>query len=186
VKTKIGKIICGVVLGSLFVAGDAFAATQGDLDTDSEGSSDISVTVTEVVQITDIDDITVNPYDHAGAAGISQGDAVCVYTNDPNTSYRVEATGDGGAGSDEFQIESGANAIVYQVYWGDTDTPGDAATELTSGVRNAAVFENATGTYPCAANNGSFRVAMTHNNIMSVPAGTYSGTLTINLIPDDT
>jgi hypothetical protein len=45
---------------ALGLTSPALAATDGDLDTSSEGTSDIQVDIDEVVQITDIDDITVN------------------------------------------------------------------------------------------------------------------------------
>jgi len=189
VKTEIRKYLYGAFLGALLVSSPVLAAEQGTLGETSEGSSDIEVEIQNMIQITDIDDITVE-YGPTGSAGngfpngISTGDDVCIYTNQVDTTYLVTATGDGAGGA--FTIESAAeDTIAYEVFWGDSDDPSAAAVALTSGVENATQFTNATNTFPCVTNNASFRIAMTHSNLMNVPAGVYEGTLTINVVPDD-
>ena len=67
----------------IVMAEAASAASQGTLGATSTGSSNLSVTTTEEIQITDIADITVAPY--VGAAGVDSFGNVCIYTNDEET-----------------------------------------------------------------------------------------------------
>lgn len=160
-----------------------FAATDGSAGATSTGTSDISVTTVENIKITDVADMTtVNPY--VAGTGYDSDDDVCIWTNDPDGQYVVQADGDG-AGS-AFTITDGTDTIAYTVKWSDTTTTGGNQLALTATVENATVQNNASGTYPCPANNANFRVEMTDANILSAQAGTYTGTLTLIVSPDST
>lgn len=157
-------------------------AADGSLGATSTGSSTISVTTTEMAQITNIANITVNPY--GGSGGIAQDDDVCIYSNDAgNTPPRYKVTASGSGAASAFTITNGAQTIAYTVEW--NNATGEGNNNLVTTVQSAA-FSPATNTYPCAANNANFQVLATHNNVMSVPAGTYTGTLTLVIAPDDT
>lgn len=157
----------------------ASAATDGSLDDTSTGTSDISVTITDKAQITGIADITESDY---ASGGLDISDDVCIYTNTATHHYLVTATGDGA--SNAFTIADGSNTIPYTVRWKATAGAG-AAIALTTATISGQIT-GATNTYPCVTDNAAFRIAATHNNIMSVPSGTYTGTLTILITPDPT
>jgi hypothetical protein len=154
-------------------------AGDGSLGTTSTATSNLSVTTTEMVQITNVADYTLNPY--VPAAGIDRTDAVCVYSNDSTTpaGYTVTATGNGTANA--FTITDGSHTIAYTVKWNGAGT-GAGTDSLTTGV--ASSVYTGTNTYPCAADNASYRIQMTNSNILSVPAGTYTGTLTLQIAPN--
>jgi len=179
------SIFALMVLGT--ASSFAYAASDGSLGATSQGTSDISITTTEMAQITNIANISAGSY--SGAAGVDMSDDVCIYTNDAGaTSYKVTATGNytsgGGSGTDFFVYSTTTSStIAYTVSWNNITGAGNTA--LTANTQSAAIT-GANNTYPCPANNANFRVQMTHNNIMSVPAGTYEGTLTLVVAPDNT
>jgi len=167
-------------LAGILAIADVAAATDGPLGATSSGSSALSVTTTEYAQITNIADVTVNPY--TPAAGIDTFDNVCIYTNDDDQEYTITASGSGTASA--FTIVNGSSdTIAYTVFW--NNTTGSGATALTTTVASG-IQTGATNTYPCVTNNASFRVVMTNSAIMSVPADTYTGTLTLLITPDGT
>jgi len=183
-KNKIGLTLLVLVASS----SSSFAAGDGTLGATSTGTSNLSVTTTEMSEITGIADLTEAGY--SGALGVDLNDSVCIYTNDVNTSYKVLATGSftnvGAAGTDFFlkrTTPASAHTIAYTVDWGITAAPG--VISLTSNTLSG-VQTNATGTYPCAGSNANFRVRATHDNLMSKPAGTYTATLTLVISPDNT
>src|SRR5690554_3097796 len=108
----------------------AFAASDGTLGTTSTGTSDITIEVPELVMLTGVADLTLNPY---AGGDVDLSDDVCVYTNDPDGQYLVTLTGDGGAGSDEFSITDGSAEMVYTAYWNDESGTDVNETEATSG-----------------------------------------------------
>ena len=179
------SIFALMVLGT--ASSFAYAASDGSLGASSTGTSDISVTTTEMAQITNMANISAGSY--SGALGVDLNDDVCIYTNDAGaTSYKVTATGNylanGGAGNLFFvKSTTTSSTIAYTVSWNNTTGAGNTA--LTANTQSAAIT-GATNTYPCVTNNANFRVQMTHNDIMSVPAGTYEGTLTLVVVPDNT
>ena len=166
------------------------AAGQGDLGTQSTGTSTISVTTTELVQMTNVGDVSFGNYPGTyGTANtvINKSDDVCIYTNDTNTRYKVTASG-GGSG---YQLVNGGSTIPYQVKWYPTTSEGSPTT-LESGTTNwapgtgtATGFTNATNTWPCSTDNARFEITINQSDLLAVPANSYTGTLTLIVMPDD-
>jgi hypothetical protein len=174
------KILSTLVIALCMTAGVAIAA-DGSVGATSTGTTDLNITVPEFVEVTDILDPLVD-VTYGGSGAVTANDDVCVWTNDSATSYKVTATGDG-AGS-AFTITDGSDTIAYTVSWNDvTGTVGAASLTATT---QSGVQTGASNTYPCPANNANISVSFAENDVLSVQAGAYSGTLTLVLAPDDT
>lgn len=71
------KIALTTAIASSLFAGQAFAATQGSLDSTSTGESVVSLTINEQVQISGVDDIALGAFD--GTNDLTGSTAFCVY-----------------------------------------------------------------------------------------------------------
>jgi len=141
-----------------------------------------------MVQITDMDAVTAN-YPVTGGA-FDSGDEVCVYTNDPNARYKVNADGDGGTacGGVNYCITDGADDIAYTVQWKETAGAGAGDPQAADSTAEGPYDNGATAT-DCSDGTGVnayIRIQMTEANILAVDAGTYTGVLTVIVTPDDT
>jgi hypothetical protein len=94
---RVGKGLAIAAVATL-AAGNAFAATQGDLGPTSEGSLNITLTIDALVQISALDDIALGPY--TGGGNLTGADNLCVYSN--NGGYDITATGNGNGGAFEL------------------------------------------------------------------------------------
>src|SRR5690606_17204771 len=89
----------------------SFAATDGTVGINSEGSTDLNLSIPNLVKITGIADLNFGLYSPPGDAEVD--DDVCVYTNAPSGNYQVTAHGNGT--DDAFTISNGTHVIAYSV-----------------------------------------------------------------------
>jgi spore coat protein U-like protein len=162
----------------LTLSAGAMAATQGTSGATSSGSADITLTIANVIQISNMTDFTFT-YNGAGST-LSVSDPICVYTNVTAGTFDVSATGtrtgDGGAGNG-FIIDDNAvgtaNTIAYTV--------GVNGTPLTAGATAVPVAGADTASATCANTMSSLTIAMAEGDVQAVPAGTYDGTVNITV-----
>ncbi len=184
----IGAFCCVGLVDSAFAASNPANATE----TNSVGSSDLSVTIPTLYKISGIADLTTASY--VGNGALTMNDDVCVYTNLAAGEYRVTLAGSstctGGSclATNIFAIQSDANdqGIVYGAYWNDATTTTGRAQVGTDGSTSASIGVNQTGasaSVTCGGgDNANFSVTMTEANLLAVYAGAYTGTLTITII----
>lgn len=188
-NVKTIKKLLAVATITIACGTSAFAASDGTVGTTSTGSSDLSITIPELIQISNVADLALNPY--TGTGNFSQSDAVCVYSNmTPGASadYHVTVTGGNPPGTQGAGFFVGNattdDSIPFQVYWNDaTNATGEV--ELTHAtVENASDFDvwDQDLSNGCT-NNAQFRVFMTEANILLVNAGTYTNSISILLTP---
>jgi hypothetical protein len=173
------KFLCSVSM-YLGVTSGVALAVDGSVNTTSTGTSGLSVTINEMVQVTDIQDPLLSTT-YGTSGDLDANDDVCVWTNDTGDEYKVTATGSGTASA--FTITDGTETIAYSVYWND-ETGITGRTTLTTNVQTTAAQTGATNTYPCTVNNANLSVNIAQNAILSAQAGTYTGTLTVVLAPN--
>lgn len=158
----------------------AFSATNGSLGTTSTGSSDISVTVPDLVRITGISDRAFGTWN--GSSTMDSNDDVCIYTNKAAATYYITATGSGTGGA--FELDDGSsNVLPYHVYYNDvTGTTGEV--EQTTAIKSAQQSGADTSSQTCGGgNNANYHVRIVNTDLLVVPSGTYTGTLTIVVSP---
>lgn len=179
----IKKIVKGISISlslGLLLSGYAFAATDGTLGATSTGTSDISLTVPELILISGMADVSFGTW--SGSGDLDGNEDVCIYTNKAAGTYVVTATGDGAANA--FTVTDGSNTIAYAVAYNDVSgTTGEAA--LTTNVQSAQQSGADTSSQSCGgSDNANFHVTVTEANLLAAPAGAYSGTLTLVVEPN--
>lgn len=146
---KLKQLLPALAAGSALVSGGAMAATDGSLATGvgatSTGTSVISLTVPDLIRISNLNDIAMAYTAGSGATGT---DDVCVYRNGAG-GYGVtaqssnDAAGVGTTGA--FTLANGASTVTYAVDWA-----GNALTEdtLLSGLTTAETTSTTCGGTP--------------------------------------
>jgi len=174
---KISAITLAAILSS--VTPLAYGASDGSLGATSTGTSVISVTVPNLIKISGMADIAFGTY--SGTGDLNGNEDVCVYTNKASGTYRVTGSGTGGGGA--FTLQSGGNNLAYNVYFNDVaGTTGEAA--LTAGSALNSQSGASTSSQTCGgSNNANFHVEILSTNLLAVPSGAYSGTLTLVVEP---
>jgi len=161
----------------------SIAATQGTLGVSSQGDATLSMDIPQLVRISGIQDINFGNF--SGGADLSQDVDVCVYTNLDGGEYRVRASGSGVDNAFDLERDGTGQEVPYVVYWSDTiGTAGDQIALLTG---QASVVQDGANTASQNCGGGAsanFEVRMTANNLLNVPAGQYSGVLTLTILPE--
>lgn len=169
--------LTAVLVVSVALSATAFAATDGTLGTTSQGTTDISVTVGEMVRISDLEDFAFGSY--AGTGDLDSNDDLCVYRNG-GALYTITATSNEGA----FTVKDGADSIAYSVQFNDqTGTNGEVSLtyNTASGTQSGANTQSAN----CATGGKSANVhiVLTEAAVQAAPPGSYTGTLILTAAP---
>ena len=167
---------------SLFALGmtsaAVMAATQGDLDTTSTGDLLITLDIDSLVRVNNLDDIDLGTF--AGGAGdLTGSDNFCIYRNGAGN-FNITMTGSG-AGS-AFELTDGANTLPFSVSFNNGGA--NAMTASTPLAGQAGAFTANDTCDSGASDNVSVDVTVANGDLASVPAGTYSGTLTMVVAPE--
>ena len=170
------------LLAALFFGSPAMAATQGTPGPTSTGTITINATITPEVNITNLDDITFDATQlrtalNTGATAIGF-DNVCVWSNNPDRSYFITATGDGAGGV--FTLNDGNRILPYSVGWA---TVG-GETILTAGQKSTGFISNATVPDCGGSSSAAINIRITNADIAAMEATTtYTGVLTLLVSP---
>ncbi len=143
----------------------------------SSGDLTASVTISHLMKITSVGDLTA---EYQGNGDLTLQDDVCVYTNDSLGRYKAKLTGDGPG----FTIKKGSDHVDYAAFWNDeAGAKGSSVTsgEPLSGQTGASFSQSCTD--KSGNVNGNFTLAFSKKNLLAVPAGTYTGHLTIEILP---
>ena len=160
------------------------AATDGVVGATSTGTLDINVDVEDLVRISALSDIFIT-FDATGTGDITGSSTACVYRNGAGT-YEVNATGSGAANA--FTIQDAAptpTTVAYTVAW-DDDVSGAAAAGVTSGTPLTGQTGADTVSDSCATGgaNAFVEITIPRASLVAAPAGTYNGTLTLEIAPE--
>ena len=160
----------------------AYAATQGTPGPTSSGTVTINATITPEVSISNLNDITFDTTVLRTALNTGQdsvaGDNVCVWSNNPDRSYFITATGDGAANA--FTLNDGTRTIPYSASWATVG--GEVA--LTAGQKSSKFTSNATGPNCGGSVSAAINITLTNAAIAAMEATTtYAGVLTLLVSP---
>mgnify|MGYP003634057725 CR=1 FL=1 len=173
------------LITGMIASGTLMAATDGTLGATSTGTLDISVDVEDLVRISGLSDILLT-FDATGTGDVVGSSTACVYRNGAGT-YSVNATGDGAASA--FTIQNAAptpTVIGYTVGWDDAVT-GTAIAAVSSGTALTGQTGANTVSDDCSAGGGAnafVEVTVPRTSLVAAPAGTYNGTLTLEVAPE--
>ncbi|MFT7243040.1 MAG: hypothetical protein ACI82A_000382 [Candidatus Azotimanducaceae bacterium] len=130
------KIALTTAIASSLFAGQAFAADQGTLGTDSTGKSVVSLTINDQVQITGVDDIALGAFD--GTNDLTGATAFCVYRSGAGD-YQMTVSADG---KTAFEV---ASATTGDTIGFTTKVDGDADASNGAAIAHAATSGAYTG-----------------------------------------
>jgi spore coat protein U-like protein len=182
------RLVKALVLGmslSVLMNTSAFAASDGSIGTTSTGTSTVSLTIPELIQITGMADFAFGSY--SGTGNFDSNDNVTISGNDDQAGpeYQVTATGSG-AGS-AFTVGRTAPAapaatIAYTVAFNDqTGTAGETGLATTVALTDQTGINDELSD---VAANANIHVVFLQAALRAAPAGTYSGTLTVVVAPE--
>jgi len=135
------------------------------------------------VRINQLNDFAFGTLTANGTTNVSRTDNLCAYTSATTLGYRVTASGSGSSGA--FTLANGGNALAYTVQWSGT-SGATSGVQLTSGTALAAITTS-TANSACllgTGTNATVIVTLPAANVTAVPAGAYSGTLTLTIVPN--
>jgi hypothetical protein len=209
---QVASYTFGLLLGLLTVyAGEASAQTQGTVGETSTGVSNMTLTLPNLVKITDVANLNFNNAGsgtkYSGQGDVEADDAVCIYSNMEKLGgtanrYTVTMTGNGSGSTFKLTCTSGEcltttsggpDLISYQPFWNDEAAPATVTVGSKGGA--SAQLANQTGwnnRHDCtlddsgaSGNNANFRVLIEENDMLDDKRiGTYTGTLTILITPN--
>lgn len=164
---------------TLILAANTAQATDGSLGTTSTGTSDLRVTIADLVRITNVGNLDFGSYSGSGA--LDANDNVCIYRNIPAATYRVTASANEGS----FVVKSGADSIAYSVFWNHaTGTTGETAVSYSSPTATQTGANNTSEDCGGGASlNANFHVHFDASPLQAAPAGIYTGTLVLFVEP---
>lgn len=151
-------------------------ANSGQGKSSGKAKMSVDLTLVDVVQVSEIDNIDLGTYSGADLQG---SDQLCVFRRSGG-SYAVSITGSGAGGS--FVISNGTTDIPIDLTWDDGTGP---AAVLPGGLLPGR-SNSRTGSPSCnngASNNAELAARVDQADILAdgVTAGGYSGTLTLTI-----
>ena len=174
-----------LLVSGMIASSSLMAATPGTLGTTSTGTLDIEVDVEDLVMISGLSDIAI-AFDNTGTGDLTGSSTACIYRNGAGT-YSVNATGDGGVGGTDFSIQNATpvpTVVPYTVEW-DDDVAGSNYSAVALGTAlTGQSGANTTDTACGTGANAIVQVTVPRASLAAAPAGTYNGTLTLEIAPE--
>ncbi len=180
------------LLGCLACTVTSHAVQQGATGPATSGDIGITLTSGLVARITGLSDMSLGTWGGMGSGPLTANDNVCIGQTGvgffASGNYRIVASGDGVSGDpNAFSLSNGAHQMSYDVYFNDQPNAGTGRTQMTAGV----ALTNQTGTgfqfvfnlFGCSFENANVSIEVPESEL-ATGNGTYSGTLTLVLIPD--
>jgi hypothetical protein len=178
----IGRLLVGgasVALALGMIAGDAGGAGQGVPGRTSTATLVVSAESPGMVRISAVTDQSLGSW--SGIGDLRSNGSLCVWSN--TGAYEVVATGTGPAGG--FELTNGTGArLGFRVEWAGTAGQAQgAALQPGQGAR----FDTTVRSASCSGGadlNASVIVSIPEADLAAAPAGSYSGTLTLQVAPE--
>ncbi len=178
------KTLTTLILSVLFLVGavsSALAATDGTVGETSEATSDISLTVNNLVKISGIADWAIGTYTGPSSLTLTKQERCVVAGNDDSTpSYQVTIESDTGA----FKLDrtaGNADDIAFTVAWNDEAADGGTAVEHGVALTGQTGIHTLLAT---ATENANLRIVVTESDIEGAQSGTYEATLSVEIAPE--
>lgn len=174
---KLNTIVSVLIFLSAWISTAVFAASDGTLGATSSGTSDVTLTINDLVRITGVDDIALGAYGGSGA--LTGQSEYCVFRNGGDN-YKLNLTSTGGV----FQVVSvtTSDSIAFTVKV-DGDTDASNGETLTHGVDSAAMVGSPSLTCS-SSDNASMYVSFAEADMLAVTtASDYTATVILLVSP---
>ena len=178
------KLLTLVIASASLAALPAMAANDGSLGATSTGDLDINLTVSDIVQISKLTDITLAQNAGGGAEGTS---TACVYANGDGK-YNLLIAGSSDANGDTLQLNEngvGTSTVDYSVDFSDGTASTSTTTSLVGAANAVSGFTgNATSADCAGGTNATISVSVAAADYQAAVVGTYSDTLVLTVAPE--
>ena len=176
---KTDYLFRGLALAGVLMAGQAMAASDGTLGATSTGTSLVSLTINDRVQISSVADIPLGAY--IGTGTMTGQSTYCVHRNGGGN-YQLTLTADTGA----FQVDSAsAVASIPFAVAVDDDLDASAGGEtLTYNTASAVALVGSNSVTCGGADNAAMYVSFAEVDLQAAPpAADYQATVTLLVEP---
>lgn len=174
---KLRYLLMPLVLSSSSVV---MAATNGSLNSSSSsGSTDVTISITDLVQVTVEQDVALTAY--SPGSNSTGNTRICIYHRGANTAgLTLTSTYDnnnGGANATEFNMSSdgGTTRLPYLVQI--------SSTSFTSGTKQTGWAANQASTNCSGGWNHQIDITAQSADLDAAPAGNFTDTMTILVEP---
>lgn len=141
----------------------------------------VGLNLNTLVRITGTADLVLSGY--SGSGDLPDDEDLCVWTNDPDGTYTVTATGSGADSAFTVVEKSpGTHIVPYKVYWNTTSGPGTK--ELFKGVETEVLTGANTQSQTCtlgSSDTANVQVKFKEADLLASPPNGYTGVLTITI-----
>lgn len=187
IMRRLNKFLSMVALGAMTVAaGSAMAATaDGTLGATSTGTADVTLSINEQFQISDMNAFAFGAY--GGTGDFDANDDICVYHNGDG-SYRVTIT-DNSANvtANAFQVEDATdtNEIDMSIFWNDvTGVTGESAVTYNTALTPQSGANTSAADCSVGGLSANLHVVLAEADLQAATAGSYDSELTVLIEPD--
>lgn len=164
------------------------AASQGSAGATSSGTVEIGIAVNRAIIILGLRDFNFGLW-RAGDGTLRDNDDVCVAKTSNFGTYGIRAAGNGdGFDPAAFTLSNGIDQVNYNVFWND-EIGTTGSQQLTPGLIEHGQVETfihvlQAALFGVCALNANIEIEIPDTELSSAVGGTYSGTLTLLVIPD--
>lgn len=167
-------------------SGSAMAATaDGTLGATSTGTADVTLSINEQFQISDMDAFAFGAY--GGTGDFDANDDICVYHNGDG-SYRVTITDDSNnVSANAFQVEDATdtNEINMSIFWNDvTGVTGESAVTYNTALTPQSGANTSAADCSVGGLSANLHVVLAEADLQAATAGSYDSELTVLIEPD--
>lgn len=171
---------------ALTLSYDTYAATaDGTLGATSTGTADVTLTIAEQFQISDMDAFAFGAY--GGTGDLDANDDICVYHNGDG-SYRVTITDDSSnVTPNSFEVEDATDStdIAMSVSWNDaTGTAGETAATHGTPITPQSGANTSAADCSVGGLSANLHVVLLEADLQAAAAGSYDSEITVLVEPD--
>lgn len=143
-------------------------AAEGDLAASSSADILIQADINDLVRISRLDDLNLGSFD--GSNDLSANDDFCVYRNGL-ANYDITVT----AAEGSFVLVDDSNTLAYSLTIAGSPVSHAIALSLDNADTDSVSCND--------SDNVNVAISIDSNDLQSVPAGAYTGTLTLTVAP---
>ncbi len=154
----------------------AVAATDGSLGATSSGSTDVSLTIQDRVQISGMTNVALGSY--TGTGDLTGSTDYCAYRNGGGN-YTVKLTSSTGS----FAVANGGDSIAFAVR-ADVAGDGDASDGELLSYNSVSSSMAGDAAVDCSSStNGQLHFTLAEAALQAAPSKTYTATVTVLVEP---
>ncbi|HKI75446.1 MAG TPA: hypothetical protein VJ998_12405 [Pseudomonadales bacterium] len=176
---KLNNIVTSIAFAATLFAGNAMAATDGGLGANSTGTSDVTLSIADRVQVTDVHDIALGAY--GGTGNMTGTSDFCVYRSGGDN-YKLTVTTDNGAYA-VTSISTG-DSIPFTAQVDDSLTAATTGEALSYNTATSTALVGSSSLTCGGVDNAQLYVSFAESDLQAAStASDYQATVTLYVEP---